>query len=341
MSQQLTGLPATLASFPGNDATAGRWETIFESSDVDRARDHVSSLLCAHALDHRFHDTPPLFRHLHAPFAGMGVHDLDYTMYGGDASIRVPELAGIYLLELNLKGHAVFTRGAEDTLFSAGQMCVANAGEPHVKRWCTDGRQIIIRVAQDRLTRVLSGLIGRPVDAPLHFDPTPRPVDSWVASLAQVVRLIYGELAQPEGGIAHLRAAESAERLLLELMLEALPHNYSRALDDHMPDPKPGHVRRAIEFIHAHAAEPLTVGDIAAAAQAPIRTLQRGFRNVCGDTPMGYLRNLRLDRAHRMLLDTPDLGVTRIALDCGFNHLGKFAAVYRARYGEAPSTTRR
>ena len=340
MAFKATGLPATLATFPGNDATSGRWESVFESSDVDRARDHVSGLLCDHALDHRFRDTPPLFRHLHAPFAGMGVHDLDYTMYGGDASIRVPELAGIYLLELNLKGHSVFTHRHETTPFGAGQMCIANAGEPHIKRWCTDGRQIIVRVAQDRLNQVLAGLIGRPVDAPLQFDPTPQPVDRWVASLAQVVRLIYTELAAPMGGIAHLRAAESAERLLLELMLEAMPHNYSRTLDDQLPAPKPGHVRRAMEFIHAQSANPMTIGDIAAAAEVPVRTLQRGFVEACDLPPMTYVRNLRLDRARQALLADPGAHITQVALDCGFNHLGRFARDYRLRFGETPSETR-
>ena len=56
---------------------------------------------------------------------------------------------------------------------------------------------------------------------------------------------------------------------------------------------------------------------------------------------MRYLRNLRLDRARQMLMDAPDMGVTRVALDCGFGHLGKFAAAYRARFGEAPSETAR
>jgi AraC-like DNA-binding protein len=330
-----------LAGFPGNDATTGRWQTVFESSDVDRARAHVSGLLCDHALDHRFRDTPPLFRHLHAPFASLGVHDLDYTMYGGDASIRVPGLAGLYLLELNLKGSAIFSRGAEETAFHAGQMCVANDGEPHVKRWCTDGRQIIIRIARPRLNQVLEGLIDRPVDAPLRFEPLPRPIDGWTASLAQIVRMIYGELAAPGGGIAQLRAAQSAERLLLELMLETLPHNYTAALEGSLPEPRPGHVRRAIDFMHAHAAEAMTVDDIAQAAGVPVRSLQRAFRDTVGATPMGYLKNLRLDRARQMLLDMPGMGVTRIAFDCGFTHLGKFAAAYRSRFGEAPSTTAR
>ena len=337
----ITGLPAVLAGFPGNDATTGRWQTVFESSDVDRARAHVSGLLCDHALDHRIDDTPPLFRHLHAPFASLGVHDLDYTMFGGDASIRVPELSGIYLLEMNLRGRAVFTRKDGATAFGAGQMCVANAGEPHIKRWCTDGRQIIIRVARPRLNAVLEALIDRPVDLPLRFEPSPKPIDGFTASLAQVVRMVYGELAAPGGGIAQLRAAESAERLLLELMLETLAHNYTAALEGALPAPRPAQVRRAIDFMHANAAEPLTIDDIAGATGAPVRSLQRAFREHCGEPPMRYLRNLRLDRARRMLMDMPDLGVTRVALDCGFGHLGRFAAAYRERFGEAPSRTAR
>jgi len=34
-------------------------------------------------------------------------------------------------------------------------------------------------------------------------------------------------------------------------------------------------------------------------------------------------------------------GVTKVALDCGFSHLGRFAAQYRAQFGELPSQTAR
>ena len=58
---------------------------------------------------------------------------------------------------------------------------------------------------------------------------------------------------------------------------------------------------------------------------------------------MGFLREQRLLQARQKLERAASTGesVTDIALGCGFNHLGKFAQIYRARFGETPSETRR
>ena len=42
-----------------------------------------------------------------------------------------------------------------------------------------------------------------------------------------------------------------------------------------------------------------------------------------------------------LLQAPPDAAVTQIALRCGFNHLGRFAALYPTRHGESPSATLR
>ena len=96
-----------------------------------------------------------------------------------------------------------------------------------------------------------------------------------------------------------------------------------------------------VHDMHANAANRLSVADIAHAVGSPVRSLQRAFQETFGRSPMQYLRDLRLDMARQMLLAHPNAGVTQIALDCGFNHLGKFAAAYRDRFGEPPSATAR
>lgn len=106
----------------------------------------------------------------------------------------------------------------------------------------------------------------------------------------------------------------------------------------------PAALRRAVAYIEEHAAEPVTTLDIALAARVTPRALQAGFRRHFGDTPTGYLRRVRLERAHRDLQGAdPAAGetVTAIAARWGFSHGARFTAFYRGQYGVPPSRTLR
>jgi transcriptional regulator GlxA family with amidase domain len=55
---------------------------------------------------------------------------------------------------------------------------------------------------------------------------------------------------------------------------------------------------------------------------------------------MRYVRNLRFERVRQALLRAEaEDSVTRIAMSCGFSHMGRFAVAYRQRFGERPSQT--
>jgi transcriptional regulator GlxA family with amidase domain len=57
---------------------------------------------------------------------------------------------------------------------------------------------------------------------------------------------------------------------------------------------------------------------------------------------MRYLRNVRLARVREALTRADRSGsVTEIAVEWGFAHLGRFAAEYRAHFGESPADTLR
>ena len=74
----------------------------------------------------------------------------------------------------------------------------------------------------------------------------------------------------------------------------------------------------------------------------PRRTLEKHFRRFVGCAPLEFLRIERLDQARRKLLKArPGVSVMEIAADCGLTHFGRFAGVYRDRYGESPSETLR
>ncbi len=104
----------------------------------------------------------------------------------------------------------------------------------------------------------------------------------------------------------------------------------------------PASVRRAVDFIDAHALQPLTVDDIAQGAGIGPRALQEAFRRHRGTTPMAYLRETRLERAHRELQaadPTRGATVTAIAARWGFPHRGRFAEAYQQAFGRLPQQT--
>ncbi|MGO8915678.1 MAG: helix-turn-helix domain-containing protein [Stellaceae bacterium] len=106
--------------------------------------------------------------------------------------------------------------------------------------------------------------------------------------------------------------------------------------------PFPRDVKKALELLGADPAREGGIDDLAVACGVGRRTLEKHFRRFLHRTPVEARRNLRLERARRDLLRAlPGAEVTEIALRCGFNHLGRFAALYSARYGESPSATLR
>ena len=99
-------------------------------------------------------------------------------------------------------------------------------------------------------------------------------------------------------------------------------------------------VRRAEEFMEAHADCPIGMSDVAAACDCSRTKLFLAFKKERPWTPLQFLVRQRMERARRLLL-APARGVTvtRVALDCGYASLSRFTQEYRKLYGETPSVT--
>lgn len=102
-------------------------------------------------------------------------------------------------------------------------------------------------------------------------------------------------------------------------------------------------VRLAREYIHARLSDPLPLSELCRQAGLKVRTLETGFREVTGLTPIAYIRSLRLNAVRRTLhaASAQQRSISDIALDSGFWHLGQFSADYRRLFGETPINTRR
>ncbi len=93
--------------------------------------------------------------------------------------------------------------------------------------------------------------------------------------------------------------------------------------------------QKALNYIHNHFSEPLTVRQISAMAATNKNRLTDLFNKYTGRPPIAYLNDYRLSCARRMILDS-DRPISDISADAGFNQISHFIALFRKAYGLSP-----
>lgn len=190
-------------------------------------------------------------------------------------------------------------------------------------------RDLVLDVASERFL----------VDGSVAFDrstpPTPESIARWRQAVASSVRALRSEGVD---SLAWNEAQRDVARALLDLYrfrAEAAPTGW----DAH----RHARIRAAVEYVHAHAHEPLTVSDIARAADLSVRGLQEAFQRALDRSPMQYLREVRLRRSHDDLRrsEPGQTSVAEVAARWGFTHMGRFSGEYLQRFGEYPKQTLR
>lgn len=195
-----------------------------------------------------------------------------------------------------------------------------------------------LKINADALLNKLTALIGATPSRKLVFDQTARVDESRTANIRRLLTFFAGEFDSTRNALSPTLV--ELEQALIVAFLCNNPHNYSVLLETRPHPAASWHVRRAEEYIEAHWDQPITIEDLARETSSNSRSLFRQFRNSRGQTPMAFLKDVRLRRA-RDMLERSELSpsVTEIAMACGFGNLGHFATDYFRRFGERPSDT--
>lgn len=99
-------------------------------------------------------------------------------------------------------------------------------------------------------------------------------------------------------------------------------------------------VAAALSYIAAHSHRPLGQDDVARAVHTETRTLQRHFRRVIDRPIATMIRQVRLERAKRELVQS-DRSLKEIARDAGFGDPARMNDLFRRELGVTPSEYRR
>lgn len=143
-----------------------------------------------------------------------------------------------------------------------------------------------------------------------------------------------------------MRVPSAASQEIAESLAEGLILAATRAAAQGRPTRGPGRgliderIVRARQAMRERIAEPVSIDELAKEAKMSRFHFARLFRSQVGKAPYAYLIDLRLERASR-LLSREGGSVASAALDSGFGDLGRFATMFRRRYGMSPSEFRR
>ena len=99
-------------------------------------------------------------------------------------------------------------------------------------------------------------------------------------------------------------------------------------------------VYAALAALHADCAHPWTLDTLAARAGVSRTGLAQRFRHAMGDTPLSYLRTLRMQHAMRLLEDS-DRSLEQLAREVGYTDAFSFSKVFKREVGMSPSDYRR
>ena len=98
-------------------------------------------------------------------------------------------------------------------------------------------------------------------------------------------------------------------------------------------------VAAAVAHIESHLAEPLSVPQIARAADVSHNHLTRLFRTETGDTVVAYIRRRRLERADHLLREST-LSIAAVASSVGIPDIQAFNKACRRELGGSPRAVR-
>jgi AraC-like DNA-binding protein len=270
----------------------------------------------------------------------LGAVTLALVSYGVDVALSCGELKTGYQVTVPLSGRVEARNGPRRIVTRPGQAGIyLPTGTTTIDLITGDCLLLAVRVERRALEQELEHLLDRRLHRPAELAATLDLTRGAGRDWLELVQTVCPQAARCNDLLAQPAVGDRIGAALTTGLLLAASREYARRAD--LPAVGPGPVRRALEVIEDRYPEPLTITDLAAASHISVRRLQAGFRRHVGVSPMGYLRRLRLDRAHEQLCRAAPgtTSVTDVAMTCGLRHLGRFAAEYHDRYGETPSQT--
>ncbi|MDW0359969.1 AraC family transcriptional regulator [Halomonas venusta] len=275
------------------------------------------------------------FRHQGTCLGSVSIGTIEYATR---VTVDIADLTHSYSISLPLQGtqsmeyqdKAFDSDAAVGAIISPSQTLRLSMDEQCQKR--------LVRLSRQALEHKLSQLLHRHLSQPVIFDPRmllSGTVKEWWQMVANLQEMLHAE-----GSLCDIPEVwGNFENSLITSLLYTQPHNYTSELLGRQQG-RPAYLGDLEALLHESLDRSLGLVELEQAAGVSRERLYRDFHTHYGVSPIAYFRQLRFDYVRQRLeRATPNESVSSIAMDCGFQQLGRFSQEYKVRFSELPSET--
>lgn len=262
----------------------------------------------------------------------LGGLDIIHLQFGASVTLRPKALANHLLFQVVLAGTAIFEREERQEVATEGFAALLEEPEHWSIACSSDVEQLIIPLKRCMFAYASEKITGS--SSPEKF------------GLRSVFSL-EGDALQPLLG--YLIQQVEKDDILLEAMSVPLEITLVHELvANHSIIAKqasisqaavPACLYRAERYMACNLEKDISLSHLASLTETHPRTLSHNFQRFRSKSPIMALRDMRLEKVRELLLIGIAMSVTDVAMKYRFNHPGRFAALYRKRFGELPSQT--
>ncbi len=190
-----------------------------------------------------------------------------------------------------------------------------------------------IFIGKDLLGFLQTGQVAIKEPTRAHFNRITKQLLQWG---------VKTDLKKMEDAYFHTRVISKQEYRAMLRLLEVFAQHLSMlahqiALVQEMPEP--GAITRAKEYINEHKTDELSLLEVSKRVNMSTFYFCKMFKKATGLTFTAYLSLVRIGKAKNLLLN-PNLRVSEIAFEVGFQSLTHFNRVFRRVVGQSPSEYR-
>lgn len=310
---------------------------LFQTTDMSESRDYILSNTGTEEFELDKRACFSNFRHNNAVIGCSSMNALQWNCRESFVVKKV-EKSSNYSFHFVTAGRCDVGQGRDQFTAKAGDVYVLHPAQQAQEHWIGDCQQLILRIKTDEIAAATTKILGHQLDDNLQFtalaaDPG---IAAWLHSLPQLRNDGGGEAASL---FDDLRVAYHFEQSLIMMLLSGLSHSSSFDMARSRTTPAPYYVKRVETYFRENFANDITMDDIVIASGVSVRTVFYGFKRWRGTSPMGLLRDLRLDKAQALLSQgqAGPRSVGAAAIAVGLTNLSQFSKLYKARFGKNPS----